>query len=257
MLLCIDVGNSNISIGLADKEQLINQWRMRTDPNITSDELWMFLSFIFNEKCKNKNNIEIIISSVVPPLDEKIKDICIKYLKKDPFMVTPEVKLGISISYEDPKALGTDRIVNAAGAYARYKKGIIIVDLGTATTFDYVSSDGVYIGGAISPGIITSANALFKHAHKLPKIVKFYTPKSVLAKNTIDSINTGIIYGYACLVDGMIEKIKTEIGDTQIVTIATGGLAHLIKEVSKGIDIVDKTLTLYGLIEIYNLNRKK
>jgi len=253
MILCIDVGNSNTVMGVAEEESILNTWRIRTKKDITSDEFGMMLSFILKEQAPT----DIIVSSVVPALNNNIRKACLKYYNKEPIIVTHDMDMGISLSYEELDNLGTDRIVNAAGAYAKYKKGVIIIDFGTATTFDYVSPEGVYMGGAISPGIRLSADALFEKTHKLPKMERFYLPKRVLAKNTLESINAGIIFGYASLVDGMVKKIKNETGDKEHIVIATGGLAHLIKDASKSIDTVDESLTLYGLITIYMLNKKE
>lgn len=252
MILCIDIGNSNTVIGLAEGEDIFDMWRIRTERNMTPDELAMMLSFILKDRVIS----DIIISSVVLPLNANMCEACLRYYGIDPIVVSHNMYMGISLSYEELDNLGTDRIVNAAGAYARYKKGVIVVDFGTATTFDYVSPEGVYLGGAISPGISISADTLLKKAYKLPRIEKFYIPRRVLAKRTLESINAGIILGYASLVDGMVSRIKDETGDKGSVVIATGGLAHLIKDASKGIDIVDEILTLYGLITIYKLNKK-
>jgi len=258
MLLCIDIGNTNTVIGLIDKERILKHWRLRTDQQITSDEMGMMLSFIISSNKIKVDMIDgVIISSVVPPLIDKIKSASRKYLNKDPIIVNSDMNMGISISYDNPKELGTDRIVNVVGAYAKYKRGAIVIDFGTATTFDYISPKGIYMGGIIVPGISISAEALFKNAYRLPKIDKFYVPKSVLAKNTVDSINTGIIYGYACLVDGIVKKIKDETEERDSITVATGGLAHLIKDVAKSIDIVDEVLTIYGLMVIYKFNSER
>ena len=253
MILCIDVGNSNTVIGLAEEGNVLDTWRARTERDMTSDEFGIILSFIL----KGRAVTDIIISSVVPVLNYNIRNACLRYCHKDPIIVTTDMNMGISISYEELDKLGTDRVVNAAGAYAKYKKGVIVIDFGTATTFDYVSPEGVYMGGAISPGIRISANALFEQAFRLPKIEKFYLPEKVLAKNTIESINAGIVFGYASLVDGMVKRIEYETGKKDLLVIATGGLAHLIKDVSESIDIVDEFLTLYGLAVIYKLNKKE
>ena len=251
MLLLIDVGNSNIVFALSKDEKIIQKKRISTKREITSDEIGMVLSFFF----KNEAISSIIFSSVIPPLNPIIKDACIRYLEKEPILFHSGMKTGVEILYEEKERLGMDRVINVSAAYNKYKKGAIVIDFGTATTFDYVSKDGKYLGGAISPGIRISADCLFEKAYQLPRIAKFYKPVSAIAKRTIDSINTGIILGYACLVDGMIEKIKEEAKEEDLITIATGGLSYLMKDVCKKIDIVDEDLTLYGLITIYRLNR--
>ncbi len=256
MILCVDVGNSNTVIGLAEGENILNTWRIRTEKNMTPDELGLLLSFMV----KTQPIAGIIVSSVVPPLNSTICEACLRYFNLNPIIVTHDMDMGISLAYKELDNLGTDRIINAAGAYvryARYKKGIIIIDFGTATTFDYVSSDGVYMGGAISPGIRMSADALFEKTQKLPRIEEFYLPESVLAKGTLESINAGVIFGYAFLVDGMVKKIKAEAGNEEHIVVATGGLAHLMKDISNSIDIIDESLTLYGLIRVYQLNKKE
>jgi len=253
MILCIDVGNSNTVIALAEGEDILDTWRIRTERDMTPDEFGIMSSLML----KGKRVTDIIISSVVPVLNHNIREACLRYHEKDPVIVTHDMNMGISISYEELDKLGTDRIVNAAGAYARYKKGVTIIDFGTATTFDYVSPEGVYMGGAISPGIRLSADALFEKAYKLPRIERFFLPERVLARNTIESINTGIVSGYAFLVDGMVQRIRSETGDKAQIVIATGGLAHLMKDVCRSIDIVDELLTLYGLTIIHRINKKE
>ncbi len=253
MLLCIDIGNTNTVIAITEKEEILKKYRIVTKER-TNDELELFFTFMLSKQGLSPSQItDVIISSVVPPASENFISFCKAFFKKDPILVNPEMKLGITIAYENPKELGTDRIVNAVAAYTKYKKASIIVDFGTAITFDYVSGDGRYLGGAISPGIITASSALFEKAYRLPKIERFWIPETVLAKNTLDSMNAGIIFGYASLVDGMVKRIKDETKEESLV-IATGGLAYLMKDVAKSIDIIDEMLTIYGLIKIYELN---
>ncbi|HUV58578.1 MAG TPA: type III pantothenate kinase, partial [Desulfatiglandales bacterium] len=174
----------------------------------------------------------------------------------EPMIVGPDIKTGLAIKYDNPKEVGADRIVNAVAAYQKYKTGLIVVDFGTATTFDYISSEGAYEGGAIAPGIIISAEALFQKASKLPRVEIFDKPKTVIGKETISSINSGLVYGYAGLVDGIVNRIKKEMG-SNLTVIATGGLATLIKSEAENIDYVEEFLTLDGLQILFKLNSHK
>ncbi len=251
MILCIDIGNTNIVFALVKGDKVISKKRMDTRWDITAIEFEMFIGFFFKRDIS-----DIIISSVVPPLNPMIKKACLSYFGKSPLIINHKMEFGISILYDEIERLGLDRIINAAGAFNKYKKGVIIIDFGTATTFDYVSPDGRYMGGAISPGIRISADALFKKAYQLPKIKDFWIPKRVLAKGTLESINAGVIFGYASLVDGMVNRIKQETGDRNLITVATGGLCFLMKDVCKSIDEVDEDLTIYGLALVYRLNKR-
>jgi len=253
MILCIDIGNTNVVFALVEGDQIISKRRIKTRTDITSDELEMILEFFFK---KNKDISDIVVSSVVPPLNSIIREACLSCFEKEPIVINPKMEFGISILYEEVEKLGLDRIINAAGAFNKYKKGVIIIDFGTATTFDYVSSDGRYMGGAISPGIRISADALFKKAYQLPKIENFWIPKRVLAKGTLESINAGVIFGYSSLVDGMVNRIKQETEDKNLITVATGGLCFLMKDICRNIDEVDEDLTIYGLAVVYRLNKR-
>lgn len=251
MILCIDVGNTNTVFALLEGDRLVSKKRISTRRDITSDELEIILGFFFE-----KGVSDVIVSSVVPPLNPVIIRACLSYFGKEPIVVNHKMKFGISILYEEVERLGLDRIINVAGAFDKYKEGLIVVDFGTATTFDYVSPDGKYMGGAISPGIRTSADALFEKAYQLPRVENFYVPERVLAKRTLESINAGLILGYASLVDGMVARIKEETGNSRLLTVATGGLSFLMKDVCKSIDKVDDDLTIYGLAVAYRLNKR-
>jgi len=254
MLLCIDIGNTNIVLGIFINDSMVNHWRIRTERDMTSDELSILVSnLFFPSHLKVKDIKDIIISCVVPPLLNPFKEFCILQLNKEPMIVDHRLNTGMPIKYDNPKEVGADRIVNAVAAYQKYKKGLIVVDFGTATTFDYISADGAYEGGAIAPGIIISAEALFQKASKLPRVEIFARPKTVIAKETMSSINSGLVYGYAGLVDGIVDRIKAEKG-SDLTVIATGGLATLIKSESRNIEHVEKFLTLEGLKAIYELN---
>jgi len=254
MLLCIDVGNTNIVLGIFQDDKLLNHWRIRTERDMTSDEIGALINNLFiPAKLEIKGIRDTIISCVVPPLLSAFKEFCLLYFDHDPMIVGPGIETGMPISYDNPKEVGADRIVNAVAAYQKYRTGLIVVDFGTATTFDYISPEGVYEGGAIAPGIIISAEALFQKASKLPRVEIFAKPKKVVTKETVDSMNSGLIYGYAGLVDGMVNRIKREVG-SDLTVIATGGLAPLIKSEATSIDYVEEFLTLEGLKILFHLN---
>ncbi len=256
MLLAIDVGNSNTVLGLYDGEKLIYDWRIRTVSNHTVDEYGMLIVNLYKtvkSKSESVTITGIIISCVVPPMLNILEPLCMKYFGLKPLIVEPGVKTGMPIFYDNPKEVGADRIVNAVAAFEKYKTDLIVVDFGTATTFDYVSKKGEYMGGCITPGIAISSDALFEKASKLPR-VELKRPKSIVAKDTISSMQAGIMFGYAGLVDGIVERMKTEVKSSPKV-VATGGLAKIIAPETKSIDIVDEFLTLDGLRIIYEKNR--
>ncbi|MBF0508932.1 MAG: type III pantothenate kinase [Deltaproteobacteria bacterium] len=257
MLLTIDVGNTNIVIGVFEDDRLINDWRLRTEKDMTSDEFFIMLRNLFAYSDIGPADInDAIISCVVPPLLNILDYACHTYLKVKPVIVGPGTKTGMPIHYDNPKEVGADRIVNSVAAYERYKTSLIIVDFGTATTFDVVSKDGEYLGGAIAPGIIISCEALFLKASKLPRVELFAKPKRVVAKDTISSMNAGIIYGYAGLVDGIINRIKAEM-ESEFTVIATGGLARVVASETQCVQHVDDGLTLEGLRIIHQRNKHK
>lgn len=255
MLFCIDIGNTNIVLGVTAGDQILDHWRIRTEKDLTGDELGIIVSNLFNSsKIRMMDITDIIISCVVPTLLNTAEEFAHRFFNIIPKIVGPGLKTGMPIHYDDPREVGADRIVNAVAAYEKYRKGLIVVDFGTATTFDYVSDEGVYMGGAIAPGVIISCEALFQKASKLPRVEIFAKPKSVIAKDTISSMNVGIVYGYAGLVDGIVNRIKKEVG-RELLVIATGGLAPLIYEESDTIDHVEEILTLKGLMIIFERNR--
>ncbi len=254
MLFCIDIGNTNIVLGVINKGKILKQWRIRTEKNITSDELGILVSNLFRfDGIKMKDIKNAIISCVVPTLLNAFNEFSKHYLNLLPLIVGPGIKMGMPILYDNPKEVGADRIVNAVAAYEKYQTGLVIIDFGTATTFDYVSQDGAYIGGAIAPGVIISCEALFQNASKLPRVEIFSEPKSPIGRDTVSSMNVGIIYGYAGLVDGIVNRMKKE-ADEKLTVIATGGLAPLICDVSETIDHIEKSLTLEGLNLIFERN---
>jgi type III pantothenate kinase len=255
MLLAVDVGNTNIVLGAFEGEVLKADWRIRTERDVTVDELGMLVRNLFLSRGLNLNEVtDAIVSSVVPPMLNTLEGFMRKYLGVEALYVGPAIEIGMPILYDNPKEVGADRIVNAVAAYETYRRALIIVDFGTATTFDYISPEGAYIGGAIAPGLIISSEALFQKASKLPRIEIFARPKTVLAKDTISSMNAGLVYGYTGLVDGIVGRMTKEVG-TNPKVLATGGLAPLIASLSDTIEEVIPDLTLDGLRLIYLRNR--
>jgi type III pantothenate kinase len=254
MLLVIDVGNTHTVMGVFDGDKLVQDWRIRTQEDHTVDEYGILITNLyFSSRIALRDIKDIVISCVVPPLHITLEELCKKYFNISPLIIEPGVKTGMPIYYDNPREVGADRIVNAVAAYEKYKQSLIVVDFGTATTFDYISANGEYHGGVIAPGIIISSEALFKRASKLPH-VELIKPKSVIGKDTISSMQAGIVLGYASLVDGIVKRIKKEVKSNPKV-IATGGLASLIASVSETISEIDKYLTLKGLRILHERNR--
>jgi type III pantothenate kinase len=255
LLLVMDVGNTNIVLGVYEGAIRLCDWRIRTERDVTLDELGISIKNLFTTRDLELDQISnLIISCVVPPMIYTLEEFSKRYFHLRPLFVGPGIKTGMPIFYDNPKEVGADRIVNAVGAFEKYRTSLIIVDFGTATTFDYVSEKGEYLGGAIAPGILISCEALFQKASKLPRVEIFTKPKTVLAKDTISSMNVGIIYGYTGLVDGLVQRIIDAVPKKPKV-IATGGLAPLIASESKTIEEVDSYLTLDGLRIIFERNR--
>ena len=226
---------------------------MTTVPGKTADEYGVLIQQLFASKRIDPSGIDgIIISTVVPPVLPTFITLCRDHFGKTPLVVDPGIKTGMPVLYDNPREVGADRIVNAVAAFKRVKGACIVVDFGTATTFDVISAKGEYIGGAIAPGIVISLEALFKRAAKLPR-VEVIEPKQVIGKNTVGSMQSGVFYGYVGLVDGIVRQIQRELGSTPTV-IATGGLAELIAPTSETIDDVDQGLTLTGLRLLYERN---
>ncbi|MBU2552559.1 MAG: type III pantothenate kinase [Proteobacteria bacterium] len=256
MLLVIDAGNTNTVIGVFEGKTLKADWRVRTERDITIDELGIMMRNLFLSQELDFSGVkDIIISSVVPPMQSTLEGFARKYFKTEALLVGPGIKTGMPIFYDNPKEVGADRIVNAVAAYEKYHSALIIVDFGTATTFDYISPQGEYMGGAIAPGLIISSEALFQKASKLPRVEIFARPKTVVAKDTISSMTVGLVFGYVGLVDGLVRRMQDEV-KTRPKVIATGGLAPLIASESETIDEVTPELTLDGLRIIYERNRQ-
>ena len=259
MVLLIDVGNTNIVLGVYDRKGIKMDWRLSTDSKRTADEYGIQVTQLFMHNNIDTASIEgVIISSVVPNIMYSLEHMVRKYFKVTPIIVGPGVKTGINIKYDNPKEVGADRIVNAVAAHEMYKQSLIIIDFGTATTFCAIRANGDYLGGTICPGIKISSEALFERAAKLPR-VELNKPSGVICKNTVSSMQAGIIFGYIGQVEYIISKMKREmeaLGEATPLVVATGGLAKLIYEESKNIDKLEPYLTLKGLRIIYEKNKE-
>lgn len=254
MILVFDVGNTNIVLGIFKEEELAVSWRIGTDTRRTADDLGMLVKNLFDAGGLSFCDIEaVVISSVVPPMTPVLTEMCRHYFRREPLVVGPGVKTGMPIRYENPREVGADRIVNAVAAYQRHGGPLIVVDFGTATTFCAISAAGEYLGGAIAPGIGISTEALFERAAKLPRI-ELLRPQQVIGKNTVASMQSGIYFGFIGQVDGIVARMKEELGGS-VSVVATGGLAELICEGARSVDRVDLFLTLWGLKIIYERNR--
>jgi type III pantothenate kinase len=255
MLLVIDVGNSNTVLGLYDGDALVGDWRVVTHNHRTGDELHiLFAMLLRNAGIDPKHITGCCISSVVPQLNHALGEVCRNGFGVEPLMVGPGVKTGLILQVDNPKEVGADRIVNSVGAIDEYDGALIIIDFGTATTFDAVTAKAEWRGGIIVPGIQLAADALFERCAKLPR-VELVVPDQVIGRDTVANIRSGLTYGYADLVDGLVARMKAEMGGDPTV-IATGGLAPLMAEVAGSIEIVDPLLTLKGLKAVYRRNRQ-
>lgn len=260
MLLALDVGNTNTVLGLyrldGEKPEMIANWRVATHRSQTVDEYGVLLVNLFEMQGKSPSEVtNIIIASVVPPVDSTLRRVCEKYFHLDPMFVEPGIKTGMKMLIDNPTELGADRIADAIAAYDRYGGPCVVVDFGTATKFEVISSKGEYLGGAISPGLVLSADALFTRAARLSR-VDIKRPAKVIGTNTVGHLQSGIYFGYIGLVDGIIERILKELGSEQKPRIvATGGLARMVSEDSRYITDIDDLLTLEGLRILFERNR--
>ena len=255
MLLVIDVGNTNIVLGVYDHEHLVGHWRISKDRVRTTDEYGVIImNLFFHDRKVNVSDItSIIISSVVPPLMPTLEHVCLRYFNVKPLIVGPGTKTGMAIKYDNPREVGADRIVNAVAAFEKYGGPSIIIDFGTATTYCAVLENGDYMGGVIAPGVNISAEALFQRAAKLPRI-EVRDPGRVICRNTVSSMQSGMFYGYVGQVEGLVNRMKKELPEG-VTVIATGGLANLIGSATDCIDYVEPMLTLEGLRLIYEKNQ--
>lgn len=254
MVLGLDVGNTNIKFGLFDGDELLHSWRMHSDVLKTADDYGINVTSFFNRVGLSLDCVSgIIISSVVPAINYTLEHMCKLYFSIKPLFVGPGIKTGLNIRYDDTKELGSDRIVNSVSAYTRFGGPLIVIDVGTALTFNAISSKGEFLGGAICPGIRIAMKSLAANTAKLPN-VELAKPDRVINKNTTGCIQSGFFYGYVGLMDFMISKIRGELGEDDVKIVATGGLVNLIKGECAQSMIVDPTLTLTGLKIIYDKN---
>jgi type III pantothenate kinase len=252
MLLTIDVGNTNIKCGLWDNEKIIANWRIGTRKEISGDELGLVLDGFLKLYNFHFNDVEdVIVASVVPPLRPAIEKVTSRHMGKAPIFVEGHSQKFMSVNYTNPREVGADRVVVSIAAYHRFKTSLIVVDFGTATTFDCISKTGEYMGGAIAPGFKLSSEALFHKASRLPKMEQFYKPTKAIARDTINSLNSGLVLGYVGLVEGLVGRISNEMGDNPMV-LATGGLAGLIAAETGVIKEVLPDLAMEGLKIIYD-----
>jgi type III pantothenate kinase len=257
VLLAVNVGNTNIRLGVYDGKKLIAHWKLATNGEWTSDEFGMyFTSFFSHEKLEIDAIEAVIIASVVPPIMYSFEHAIRKYIQKEPILIGPGIKTGINIKYENPRELGADRIVNAVAAYEIYGGPVIVVDFGTATTFNAISSKGEFLGGVIIPGIKIGAEALYQRTAKLPRI-DLTKHDVVIGRNTSVSMQSGIFHGYVGQVNHLIARIKKEMKEENIKVIATGGLARFVATEAESIDEINGHLTLEGLRIIYEKNKSE
>jgi type III pantothenate kinase len=261
MLLAFDVGNTNIVLGVFKDGNLIQNWRLETDNNKSADEYGMIINQLFSYEGLNIRDVkDIIVSTVVPSVLFTLQHLSMKYFNKRAIVIEPGVKTGLVIKYDNPKQVGADRIVNAVAAFAKYGGPLIIIDFGTATTFCAITERAEYLGGTIAPGLKISSEALFEKTAKLPK-VELEQPGHVICKNTVQSMQSGLVYGHTGMVDYIVNKMKVELAEINgtgkpITVIATGGFAEMISKDLDCIQHVDKLLTLEGLAIIYDKNKK-
>jgi type III pantothenate kinase len=254
MLLTIDVGNTNIALGLYHGKDLGPRWRLATNHERMPDEYGLqFVGLVVHSGNRVDDIHGICLASVVPPLTGKIIEACRTYLKQSPLVVDTGVRTGVRVRYEDPKAVGADRIVDCAAVQNLYGGPACVVDFGTATTFDAISAEGDYLGGAIAPGVGIAAEALFLRTAKLPR-VEIQRPPSAIGRNTVNSIQSGLLYGYVGLVEGMVARFQGELGEDMKV-IATGGLSEVIAHETNVLQIIAPWLTLDGLRIIWDMNQ--
>lgn len=254
MLLAIDEGNTNTVFAVFDGETLRGQWRITTDAQRTAEEYAVWLGQLMGLDGLSFADISAgIVATVVPQGLRALTELCRRYAGSEPLVVGPELDLGIEVRVERPDEVGADRLVNTVAAHERYKGPLILIDFGTATTFDAIGANGDYLGGAIAPGVNLSLEALHQAAAMLPRIA-VERPKSVIGKGTVAAMESGVYWGYIGLIEGIVARMRAELGEP-VVTVATGGLAELFADGTDAIDHVDPDLTVYGLLAIYRRNR--
>ena len=256
MLLAVNVGNTETSLGVFRERELAWRWRMRTAPERTADELaLLFGGFLGQQGLSFDRHVTgVVISSVVPTATRSLREMVEGYFGFPPVVVEPGIKTGIPVRVDNPREVGADRVVNALAALTKYGAPAIVVDIGTATTFDVVSPEGEYVGGAISPGIQVSARALYERTARL-LLVELVPPRSVIGRSTVEALQSGLVFGYASLIDGMVERIAKELGDPTVV--ATGGLANVVVGECRTVDHVEPWLTLEGLRSVFDTNTER
>ena len=253
MLLAIDLGNTNLTFGLFEAETLVHLWRLATRRDSMPDELGIAMVQLIRQEGFDPAAVDaVVVASVVPPLNSSLVEAIQRYFGRDPVMVGPGIKTGLKIHYRDPKEVGADRIVAAMAAFKKYGGPLIIIDFGTGTTYDVVSAEGDYLGGAIAPGMGISVDALYERAARLQR-VELKAPPNVIGRTTAESMQAGIIFGFTAQVEGMVARIRTELGQDARV-IATGGFSGLIAAQTTVIELVDDRLMLEGLRLIYDMN---
>ena len=254
MILTLDIGNTNIKTALFEDMEMVQYWRISTNRNMSSDEYGILMMNLFAHQNIRPEQVKgIMMSSVVPQINFTIEHMCRSYFNMEPMIVGPGFRTGINIKYENPRELGSDRIANAVAAYELYGGPCITIDFGTATNFGVISEKGEFLGGAICPGLKLAAEALTERAAKLPRF-ELAKPESVIGRNTIANMQSGIVYGYIGQINYLVDRMKRELGAPQAKVIATGGLAVLVAGESKVIDVMDGLLTLKGLCLIYQKN---
>lgn len=254
MLLTIDIGNTNLTLGLYEGETLGAHWRLATDHNRMPDEYGLqFLGLLQNAGKSLGELTGVVLASVVPPLTGRVIQACREYLKQEPLVVDAGIKTGIKIRYEDPKTVGADRVCDAVAVMKFYGGPACVVDFGTATTFNAITRDGEYLGGAITAGVNLAAEALYTRAAKLPRI-DLQIPPSVIGRNTVHAMQSGLLFGYVSMVEGMVERFRAELG-VDMKVVATGGLAEVVAKETRKIDHIAPWLTLDGLRLIWEMNR--
>jgi len=254
MLLTIDIGNTNVTIGVFEKERLRHTWRMATAANKMPDEYAVFLLNAFHNQGLKPTDINgVVMCSTVPPLVIIFTEMLQRYFNAQPMVVGPGIKTGVRVHSDNPREVGPDRIANTAAAHHLYKGPIIVVDVGTATTFDIVTAEGDYIGGVIAPGIALAADALFSRTAALPRI-ELTAPRKAIGQNTISAMQSGIVFGYVGLIEGIIERIQQELEEKATV-VATGGYAYIITPETTVIDTINPDITLIGLRLIHEMNQ--